>query len=142
MHPNNHFPFGESENCFKPFTFKAFVSLTGNASDEHLVNVLRDTGGSQSFILSNVLPLSNRSACDSSAIVRGIGMECVLAPMDRIHVRSSLVTGFFSVAVQACSPVEGIDFIMGNYLAGGKVYSTPEVVSMPIPDCEPNDATK
>ena len=141
-HPNGHFPFDESEDCFKPFTFKAFVSLTGNACDERPVNVLRDTGGSQSFILSNVLPLSDRSVCDSSAIVRDIGMECVLAPMHWVHVRSSLATGFFSVAVRACLPEEGIDFIMGNDLAGGKVYPTPEVVSMPIPDFELNNATK
>nr|XP_043896825.1 uncharacterized protein LOC122778793 [Solea senegalensis] len=63
------------DECFKPFIFPAFVSLTGKVDDQRPVTVLRDTGGSQSFILSSVLPLSTESACDTSAIVRGIGMR-------------------------------------------------------------------
>ena len=33
--------------CFRPFIFPAFVSLTGEADDQRPVTVLRDTGGSQ-----------------------------------------------------------------------------------------------
>lgn len=40
------------------FIFPAFVLLTGRADDQRPVSVLRDTGGSQSFIVSTVLPLS------------------------------------------------------------------------------------
>ncbi|XP_058495160.1 uncharacterized protein LOC131466089 isoform X2 [Solea solea] len=69
--PNQTVP----DECFKPFIFPAFVSLTGKVDDQRPVTVLRDTGGSQSFILSSVLPLSTESACDTSAIVRGIGMR-------------------------------------------------------------------
>ena len=46
------------DECFRPFIFPAFVSLTGEADDQRPVTVLRDTGGSQSFILSAMLPLS------------------------------------------------------------------------------------
>lgn len=41
------------DECFKPFTFEALVSLTGKAEDQRPVKVLRDTGGSQSLILSS-----------------------------------------------------------------------------------------
>ena len=127
------------DECFKPFIFTGLVSLTGKSEDQCSVMVLRDTGGSQSFILASVLPVSDTSACDTSTIVRGIGMGFVPAPLHYIHVTSDLVTGLFPVAVRPCFPVEGVDFIMGNDIAGGKLYPTPEVVSVPIDDSEPDD---
>lgn len=45
---------------------------------------------------------------------------------------SDLVTGFFKVGVRSEFPVDGIDFIMGNNIAGGKVYPVPKVVDVPI----------
>ena len=50
-----------------------------------------------------------------------------------IHVQSKLATGFRPVAVLPKLPVDGVYFIMGNDIAGGKVYPTPEVVDVPIP---------
>lgn len=44
------------DDCFKPFIFDGLVSLTGKAEDQRLVKVLRDTGGSQFFVLTGVLP--------------------------------------------------------------------------------------
>ncbi|KAG7464302.1 Retrovirus-related Pol poly from transposon 297 [Solea senegalensis] len=127
------------DECFKPFIFPAFVSLTGKVDDQRPVTVLRDTGGSQSFILSSVLPLSTESACDTSAIVRGIGMRFVPAPLHRIHVQSNLKTGFFRVAVRSSFPIDGVGFIMGNDIAGGKVYPSPEVVDNPVAESRHDD---
>ena len=92
------------DECFRPFLFLAFVSLTGKVDDHRPVTVLQDTGDSQSFILSTVLPLSEESACGTSTIVRGIGMGFVPAPLHRIHVQSNLKTGFFWVAVRSSFP--------------------------------------
>ena len=66
-------------------------------------------------------------------------MGFVPAPLHYIHVTSDLVTGFFPVAVRPCFPIEGVDFIMGNDIAGGKVYPAPEVVSVPFHDSGPDD---
>ena len=84
------------DECFKPFIFSGMVSLTGKAEDRRPVTVLRDTGGSQSFILSHVLPLNAASACGKNTLVRGIGMGFFPAPLHYIHVNSDLITGFFS----------------------------------------------
>ena len=46
------------------------------------------------------------------------------------------MTGFFTVGVRSCFPINGVDLIMGNDLAGGKVYPVPEVVNIPIPDTD------
>ena len=70
-----------ADKCFKPFIFDGFVSLSGEVSDQPPVKILRDTGGSQSFILSDILPLNDESACKSSAIVRGIKMGFVPGPL-------------------------------------------------------------
>lgn len=55
------------DDCFKPFVFEGFVSLTGKAEDQCPVTVLRDTACSQSLILSSVPSLGTKS--DVSAVV-------------------------------------------------------------------------
>jgi len=120
------------DECFKPFIFKGTVSLTGRPENERTVTILRDTGGSQSLILPNVLTFDEGTACDTSTIVRGVGMSFVPAPLHRIWVRNDLINGVFPVAVRPCFPISGVDFIMGNYIAGGKVYPTPEVTKTPV----------
>ncbi|XP_047454139.1 uncharacterized protein LOC125016018 [Mugil cephalus] len=125
------------EDCFRPFIFKCWVSLAGQARDQRLVTALRDTACSQSLILSSVLPSGAES--DASAVVRGIEMGFIPAPLHRIHVQSDLATGYFHVGVRPCFPISGVDFIMGNDIAGGKVYPVPKVVAEPIPETYPDE---
>jgi hypothetical protein len=51
------------------------VSLTGK--DQRMLKILRDTGGSQSFVLADVLPFCAETACETSTIVQGIEMGFV-----------------------------------------------------------------
>ena len=126
----------EPDECFKPFIFDGFVSLTGLVEDQRPVKILRDTGGSQSFILSDLLPLSTETSCKASTTVRGIGMGYIPAPLHRVHIRSKLISGFFSVAARHSFPIQGVDVIMGNDIAKGKVLPSPEVVD--VPDTSPD----
>lgn len=136
----------EVPDSFKPFTSDGYVSFTGSAEDQRPVKILRDTACSQSLILSHVLPLGLKS--DVSAVVRGIEMGFVPAPLYRIHVASGIATGFFDVGMCAEFPISGIDFIMGNDIAGGKVHPVPQVVDVPLREtfdddndeitCQPN----
>ncbi|CAI5677731.1 unnamed protein product [Oreochromis niloticus] len=121
------------DECFKPFIFKGAVSLSGEPKDERTVTILRDTGGSQSLILASALPFVEKTASGTDVIVRGVGMTYMPAPLHRIWVQSDLVSGVFPVAVCPCFPIDGVDFIMGNDIAGGKVYPTPEVTKTPGP---------
>ncbi|KAK9517540.1 hypothetical protein VZT92_022903 [Zoarces viviparus] len=109
------------------------VSLIGEIEDQRQVTVLRDTGGSQAFILASGLPFRAESACDANTVVRGIDMGLVPAPLHRVYVETKLASGFFPVAVCSGFPVDGVEFIMGNDIAGGKVFPDPEVVTIPIP---------
>ncbi len=66
-------------------------------------------------------------------------MGYVPAPPASVHIQLSLITGFFPVAVRSCFPIEGVDFIMGNDIADGKVCPVPEVTNSPILQSESDD---
>lgn len=69
-------------------------------------------------------------------------MGFVPAPLHQIHVHSDLVTGFFTVGVQAEFPIGGIEVIMGNDIAGGKVFPVPKVANNPIPESGQDELVK
>lgn len=121
----------EADPGFKPSISEGFVSLTGDPNNQKLVTILRDSGGAQSIILEGILPLTSESSCRSSAVVGGVEMGFVLAPLHNIHLQSSLVSRLFIVAVLPALPIKGVDFILGNDIAGDKVVPAPEVVDRP-----------
>nr|XP_040019042.1 uncharacterized protein LOC120809370 isoform X2 [Gasterosteus aculeatus aculeatus] len=124
------------DSCFKPFIFSGFVSVGERGEDRKPVRILRDTGGSQSFILADVLDFGTDSACNTSTVVQGIEMGFVTVPLHRVHVSSELASGCFEVAVRPSLPVRGVDFIMGNDIAGGKVMPVVQVVDVPHNDSQ------
>ncbi len=72
-----------------------------------------------------MLPLSDKTSLNCGELVQGFGMEKVFGkfvnlPMRSIQLESDLVSG--PVAVAACTvfPIKGVDFLLGNDLAGGK----------------------
>lgn len=124
------------DESYRPFVSKGLISLSGTREDQEEVRILRDTGAMQSFILAGKLQLSDNTFCGSSVIVQGIDMGCVKFPLHRVHLQSELCTGFVRVAVCHSLPVKGVDFILGNDLAGGKVMPVIEVVDEPNAFCE------
>lgn len=127
-HPYNLTP----DPCFKPFISKGLVSLTGSSKDHKVITLLRDSAGSQSIIKDGILPMSSTTSCRSSVKVRGVGMVNVLAPLHRIHLQCPLLSGWFDVAVLPDLPVAGVDFLLCNDIAGGKVSPTPVIVDVPV----------
>lgn len=59
-------------------------------------------------------------------------MGFITVPLYRIWVSSDLVSGCFNVAARSSLPVKGIDFIMGNDLAGGKVMPVVHVTKLHV----------
>ena len=58
-------------------------------------------------------------------------MGCVPVPLHNVHVTSELVSGVFRVGIQPELPVKGIDFLLGNDIAGGMVLLVLEVLDSP-----------
>lgn len=106
--------------------------LPENPKEAQSVLILRDTGGSQSGILTNTLSFSNRSACGSNVVLSGIEMGCVSRPLHNVHIQSKLVSGGFPVAVCPALPVSDVTMVLGNDIAGGRV-----VPSLDISDAAP-----
>lgn len=52
-----------------------------------------------------------------------------------MSTESSLVTGFFPVAVCSCFGLGGIDLMMGNDIAGSKVCPAPVDIAESEQDC-------
>uniref|UniRef100_A0A3B3BUU0 Gypsy retrotransposon integrase-like protein 1 n=1 Tax=Oryzias melastigma TaxID=30732 RepID=A0A3B3BUU0_ORYME len=117
--------------CFKPFISTGTVSLTAETAVHHPIRILRDTGGSQSIIRDDVLSFTKASSCGSSVMIQGVGVNLVSAPLHTVYLESPLVTGLVKVAVLPTLPIEGVDLLLGNDLAGGKVTPVPELVNSP-----------
>ena len=126
----------EREECFGPFLTKGSVSLTDQDGDQVPITILRDTGASQSLMLNTVLPFSEKSFCGSDALLLGVEMNSLRAPLHSVFLRSPLVTGFVQVGTRDCLPVGGVSLILGNDLAGEKVFPTPVVVENPVIDLD------
>ncbi|KAK0156645.1 hypothetical protein N1851_000121 [Merluccius polli] len=121
----------EVDDSFKPFTTQGFASLTGNEAVRVPITILRDTGAKHSVARRGMLPFSDQSYCGSDLLLWGIKLSVIRAPR---HTRLSFLH-FVQVAVRDQLPVAGVDLILGNDLAGNKVFpSAPEVTENPTAD--------
>ncbi|KAL2094752.1 hypothetical protein ACEWY4_009471 [Coilia grayii] len=106
------------------------------------VKILRDTGAVDSFILQSVLPFNEQSYTGESVLIRGIGLNTVSVPLHRLHIQSDFVQGEVIIGVRPALPVEGVHVILGNGIAGCRVWGdvpAPVVCDSPIAaDCVPS----
>ncbi len=121
-----------TDAVYEPFMFEGFVSFSGQPGDQIGMRVLRDTGAARSVIRGDVLPFSEDSYLGSSILVQGISIEVVKVPLHRVHLQTELITGFVDVGVRPALPVPGVEFILGNDLAGGRVLPVLEVLDRPV----------
>lgn len=103
----------EVDPCFKPFISQGFVSLTGEEKDKVPVTILRDTAAYHSFMITNVMPLSDETLCNSDLLVWGIKMSVLRAPLHNVHLCLPLVTGPAKVAVLPRFPISAVSCYFG-----------------------------
>lgn len=114
---------------FSPFISYGHVSFVGEELKVP-VTILRDTGASESFILQDVLPFSSVSSTGTNVLIRGIGLNVLSVPLHKIMLTSEIVSGEVVIGVRPSLPVDGVHIILGNNLAGDKVW--PDVLSPPV----------
>ena len=114
---------------FEPFVFEGFVSLN-ESSTPKLIKIVRDTGCGRSVILEGTLPFNEDSSA-GVALIQGIGMEIINVPLHQIHLKTDLVSGPVKIGVRPELPVKGVSMLLGNDLAGGKVFPDPIVTDKP-----------
>lgn len=118
---------------YEPFMLQGWVAYSADGIRKS-VSVLRDTGAAQSLMLDGTLPLSQETYTGADVILRGIGAGCVKVPLHNIYLQTDIVMGNVCVGICPELPVEGMDIILGNNLAGGTVFPPPIVVNHPITD--------
>lgn len=129
---------------YSPFITDGYVSLVGR--DEKVpIRILRDTGACDSFILASVLPFSSESDTGDRVLVRGMGLNTLCVPLHTVVLHSELVQGEVILGVRPALPIEGVDLILGNSLAGGRVWAgvpPPVVIGAPLVTDRPDECVQ
>ena len=108
-----------------------FVSLSGDNCPPTPIKILRDTGASQSLILADILPFSEKTSSGTSVLIQGVECGTVNIPFHRINLTSDLVTGLVVIGITPSLPFKGVHLLLGNDLAGDKVVVNPLVTDTP-----------
>lgn len=90
------------------------------------------------------MPFSNESYAGSTVLVQGIGSHVVNFPLHRVNLLSNLAQGEVTIAVCPSLPIDGVQLVLGNNVAGNHVFCdgpSPVMVegvpsSPPVPDCD------
>ncbi len=101
-------------------------------SELRSISILRNTGSCQSFIIESALPFSEKSNTGTDVLVRGIEMGCVQVPLHEVILQSDLISSTVKLGVRKWLPVVDVYVILGNDIAGGKVFSNPVVMHKPV----------
>ena len=78
---------------YEPFLSDGFVSLNSDYAQSTPIKILRDTGASQSLILADTLPFSEKTSSGTSVLIQGVECGFVNVPLHNIYLSSDLVTG-------------------------------------------------
>uniref|UniRef100_A0A1A7XKF8 Gypsy retrotransposon integrase 1 n=1 Tax=Iconisemion striatum TaxID=60296 RepID=A0A1A7XKF8_9TELE len=120
--------------CFEPFIMTGDVSLC-EGTDENTpvkVKILRDTGASQTLIKEGVLPFSPNSSAGFSVLLTGIELGSFSSPVHQVKLNCPVVSGMVQIAVCKELPIAGIDVLLGNDLARGRVVPQLELLQKPV----------
>ena len=126
---------------FEPFIQNGFVSLSDDFSGAKPIRILRDTGSAQSILLQSPLPLSDSTYSGDNVLLKGVDTSLgsyPYAPLHQVYISSSHVNEPVTVGITSSLPIDGIDFLLGNDLAGGKVVANSLVTDMPC-NCQQLD---
>ena len=119
---------------YEPFLLDGFVSLNSNFAQSPSITILRDTGASQSLILADTLPFSEKSSSGTSVLIQGVECGFVNVPFYNFYLSSDLVNGPVAVGIRQTLPFKGDHLLLGNALAGDKVVVNSLVTDTPCMD--------
>ena len=113
---------------FEPFMLNGFVSLSDDNCPSTPIKIL---GASQSLILADILPFSEKTSSGTSVLIQGVECGTVNIPLHHVNLSSDLVTGLVVIGITPSLPFKGVHLLLGNDLAGDKVVVNPLVTDTP-----------
>ena len=123
---------------YEPFLSDGSVSLNSDFAQSTPIKILRDTGASQSLILADTLPFSEKTSSGTSVLIQGVECGFINVSLHNIYLSSDLVTGLVAVGIRPSLPFKGIHLLLGNDLAGDRVVVDPLLTSTPCVDQPPD----
>ena len=121
-------------DIYEPFLSDGSVSLNSDFAQSTPIKILRDTGASQSLILADTLPFSEKTSSGTSVLIQGVECGFINVPLHNIYLSSDLVTGLVAVGIRPSLPFKGVHLLLGNDLAGDKVVVDPLLTNTPCVD--------
>ena len=91
---------------YEPFLSDGFVSLNSDFAQSTPITILRDTGASQSLILADTLPFSEKTSSGTSVLIQGVECGFVNVPLHDIYLSSDLVNGPVAVGIRQTLPLK------------------------------------
>ena len=120
----------DPKELFQPFEFTGCVS-TSDGSSSVPVSILRDTASTVSLMKISSIPFLDETYTGYSVVIKGVnGISAI--PLCKLYLTSDLMSKPVIVGVQDTLPVEGVDFLLGNDIAGSLVVPNPVVCSTPL----------
>ena len=107
---------------YDPFLSDGFVSQNSDYTQSTPIKILRYTGASQSLILADTLPFSEKTLSGTSVLIQGVECGFVNVLLHNIYLSSDLVTDLMAVGIR---PFKGVHLLLGNDLAGDNVVVNP-----------------
>ena len=96
---------------YEPFLSDGSVSLNSDFAQSTPIKILRDTGASQSLILADSLPFSEKTFSGTSVLIQGVECGFINVPLHNIYLSSDLVTGLVAVGIRPSLPFKGVHLL-------------------------------
>ena len=93
---------------YEPFLSDGFVSLNSDFAQSPPITILRDTGASQSLILADTLPFSEKTSSGTSVLIQGVECGFVNVPLHNIYSSSDLVKDPVADGIRQTLPFKGV----------------------------------
>ena len=120
----------ELDHSFAAFISKAKLTpdnATGKDAPT-VVNMLRDTGASQTLLLEGTIKTGPDTHTGDHVIVTGVNGVATTLPLHRVKLDSDLIKRDVVVGLTATLPVAGVQLLLGNDVAGSKVVMGPNPI--------------
>jgi hypothetical protein len=121
-----------AKSSYDNFKCGGFISQSNN-DDKLPVVILRDTGSAQSLVLEDVIQNFNSNPV-GHVWVQGIGCQDILIPLHEMWLGCEYFNGKVTVGAVSKLPMKGVNFLLGNDIAGGQVNVVPKLNLQPCVD--------
>ena len=125
---------------YEPFLSDGFVSLNSHFAQSAPITILRDTGASQSLILTDTLPFSEKSSSGTSVLIQGVACGSVNFNIlfHNIYSPFDSINGPVAVGIRKTLPFKSVHLLLGNDLARDRIVVNPLVTDTPCMDQSPD----